>query len=90
MNAYPSEVSSDLARGMLLVYEPDDHVEDGASQYMSKGYFDELDAPPWDTWICYFDGHLISWVHPSLLDLVQAGIATNPVDCIRFALYFPT
>jgi hypothetical protein len=59
MNAYPSEVSSDLAGGMLLVYEPDDNVEDGASQYMSSGYFDELDAPPWDTWICSFDRHLI-------------------------------
>lgn len=85
INASPPTVSSDLAGGRLLVYEPDDNVEDGASEYMSKGYFDERDAPPWDTWVCYSDRQLISWVPPSLLGLVQAGIATNAVDCIRFA-----
>jgi hypothetical protein len=84
MNAFPAAVSSDLAGGRLLVYEPDSNVEDGASEYMSKGYFDERDAPPWDTWVCYFDCQLISWVPPCLLDLVRAGIGTNPVDCIRF------
>jgi hypothetical protein len=84
MNASPAAVSSDLAGGRLLIYEPDYNVEDGASQYTSKGYFDEQDAPPWDTWVCYFDCQLISWVPPCLLDLVQAGIATNPVDCIRW------
>lgn len=84
MNAFPAAVSSDLAGGRLLVYEPDFNVEDGASEYMSKGYFDERDAPPWDTWVCYSDRRLISWVPPSLVGLVQAGIATNPVDCIRF------
>ncbi|MGB2642636.1 MAG: hypothetical protein WBG02_14805 [Candidatus Acidiferrum sp.] len=84
INAYPPEVSSDLAGGRLLVYEPDFNVVDGASQYTSKGYFDEQDAPPWDTWVCYFDRHLISWVPASLLGLVQAGIEVNPVDCIRF------
>jgi hypothetical protein len=84
LNAYPAAVSSDLVGGRLLVYEPDSSIEDGASEYMSKGYFDERDAPPWDTWVCYFDHQLISWVPPCLLDLVQAGIATNPVDCIRW------
>jgi hypothetical protein len=84
MHATPTVVSSDLAGGRLLVYAPDENVEDGASLYLSKGYFDELDAPPWDTWVCYFDRHLISWVPPCLLDLVQAGIAVNPVDCIRW------
>ncbi|MGC1604761.1 MAG: hypothetical protein WA748_04505, partial [Candidatus Acidiferrum sp.] len=47
MNASPAAVSSDLTGGGLLIYEPDYTVEDGASQYMSKGYFDEQDAPPW-------------------------------------------
>jgi hypothetical protein len=83
MSVFPA-VSSDGAGGRLLVYEPDFNVEDGASEYMSKGYFDERDAPPWDTWVCYFDCQLISWVPPCLLDLVQAGIAANPVDCIRW------
>jgi hypothetical protein len=84
MSASPTAVSTDFAGGRLLFYEPDQNVEDGASQYMSKGYFDEKDAPPWDTWICYFDRQLISWVPPCLLELAQTGIATNPVDCVRF------
>ena len=84
MNASLAAVSSYRAGGRLLIYEPDFNVADGASEYMSKGYFDERDAPPWDTWVCYSDHQLISWVPPSLLGLVQAGIATNPVDCIRF------
>jgi hypothetical protein len=84
LNASPTE-PSDLAGGRLLIYELEFSVHDGASEYMSKGYFDEQDAPPWDTWICYAGPQLISWVPPSLLGLVQAGISANPVDCIRFA-----
>jgi hypothetical protein len=84
-DAHSKFISSDLAGGKLLVCEPDDNFDDGASQEQSKGYFDGKDTPPWDTWICYFDRQLISWVPPSLLDLVQAGIANNFVDCIRFA-----
>lgn len=83
LSVFPRAASSDLAGGRLLFYEPDDNVQDGASQYASMGYFDERDAPPWDTWICYVDRQLISWVPPSLLGLARAGIATNPVDCIR-------
>lgn len=84
MSVFPFAAPSDLAQGRLLFYEPDYNVQDGASQYASKGYFDERDAPPWDTWICYVDRHLISWAPPSLLDLAQAGIETNAVDCIRW------
>jgi hypothetical protein len=83
-NAHPKLISSELAGGKLLIYEPDYNFEDGASQQQSKGYFDGKDAPPWDTWLCYSDSQLISWMPPSMLGLVQAGIATNFVDCIRF------
>jgi len=85
LSLFPRAPSSDLAGGRLLFYEPDDNFQDGASEYASMGYFDERDAPPWDTWICYLDRHLISWVPPSLLGLAQAGIEANPVDCIRLA-----
>jgi hypothetical protein len=82
--AYPEILSSDLANGKLLAYEPDDNVADGASQYQTKGYFDLDDAPPWDTWVCFFDRHLVSWAPPQLLNLVNEGIAVNCVDCIRW------
>jgi hypothetical protein len=74
--------SYDLASGKLLRYEPDFNVSDGASQDTTYGYFDVNDAPPWDTWICFTDRSLISWVPPSLIDLVRSGIEVNPVDCI--------
>jgi hypothetical protein len=84
-SAYPIIGSLDLAGGKLLACEPDDNMADGASQHQSKGYFDGDDAPPWDTWVCYFDRHLISWVPPLLLGLVQKGIAVNMVDCVHWA-----
>jgi hypothetical protein len=83
--AYPTRISSDLCGGKLLIYEPDDNVADGASQHQSKGHFDAEDAPPWDTWVFYFDRHLVSWVPPKLVDLVQRGLDVNPVDSIRWA-----
>lgn len=82
--AYPQSVALDLAGGRLLVYEPDENVEDGASQYQTKGYFDGCDAPPWDTWVCYFQRSLISWVPAQLLNLANDGIEVNCVDCIRW------
>jgi hypothetical protein len=83
-DAYPQSISSDLAAGRLLAYEPDENVTDGASRHQSKGYFDGDDAPPWDTWVCYVDRSLISWVPPALLNLVQEGVAVNCVDCIHW------
>ena len=82
--AYPESVSFDFAGGRLLVYEPDENVEDGASQHQTKGYFDGCGAPPWDTWVCYFQRSLISWVPPQLLNLTNDGIGVNCVDCIRW------
>jgi hypothetical protein len=59
-NSYPHIAFLDPAGGKLLTYEPDDNVADGASQHQSKSYFDGDDAPPWDTWVCYFDHYLVS------------------------------
>jgi hypothetical protein len=77
---------SQLAVGKLLVYFPDEQVCDGASEAATKGFFDVYDAPPWDTWIGLFNDtrgtHLVSWVPPELIDLVEDGIYVNPVACI--------
>jgi hypothetical protein len=70
--------------GRLLTYNPAENVSDGASRYASKGFFDLYDSPPWDSWISFIDGELISWVPAVLVPLVQAGIDANPVDCIRW------
>jgi len=71
--------------GRLLVYEPSENVSDGSSRYASQGFYDPSDAPPWDSWVHYSEGKLISWVPAVLIPLGQSGIDANPVDCIRWA-----
>ena len=74
-------------------------VWDGASAAESRGFFDDLDLAPWDTWVCYVPeraalgrvaarpSYLVSWAPPALVDLIAAGIHANPVDCISWADY---
>jgi hypothetical protein len=71
--------------GRLLLYYPAENVSDGASRYASKGFYDPSDAPPWDLWVSYDRGELISWVPDALISLAQEGIDANPVDCIHWA-----
>jgi ferredoxin len=71
--------------GRLLIYNPWENVADGASQVSSLGFFDINDAPPWDTWIHYAEGRLVSWVPNELIKLAQDGIDANPVQCIQWA-----
>jgi hypothetical protein len=74
---------SDL-RGLLLLYEPQETVSDGAAEASSNGFFDVEDAPPWDTWLACSEGAIVSWVPEHLISRAQAGIDANPVDCIRW------
>ncbi len=73
--------SCELANGKLLQYGPDFKFCDRASHDISYGYSGVNNAPPWDTWICFTDPALISWVPPSRFDFVRLGIDVNPVDC---------
>jgi hypothetical protein len=77
-------VAGNLHGGRLMLYTPSENFEDGASQGVSGGFFDVCDAPPWDIWVSYANGELLSWVPPELIELVQAGIDVNPVQCIRW------
>lgn len=73
-----------VAGGRLLLYWPAENVSDGASEQATRGFFDVDDAPPWDTWVTYSQGTLLSWVPAQLLDLVKAGIDANAVGCIQW------
>jgi hypothetical protein len=68
----------------LLIYQPLETVSDGAAEASSKGFFDVSDAPPWDTWLFYSKGAILSLVPESFVRLAQAGIDANPVDCIHW------
>jgi hypothetical protein len=71
--------------GRLLIYYPAENVSDGASKYASNGFYDPFDAPPWDLWVSYDSGELISWVPNALVTLAQDGMDANIVDCIKWA-----
>jgi hypothetical protein len=90
--ASPATDAAGLRGGRLLVYFPDENLFDGAAELESRGFFDVDNAPPWDTWVGLFHGkwnafssssdHLISWVPPTFIDLVDRGIYVNPEQCI--------
>lgn len=80
-------------RGRLLVYYPDADLADGAAELESSGFFDVHNAPPWGSWIGYFDDrgpdhafscYLLAWVPEFLVAAAGAGIDVNPEWCIRW------
>ena len=83
--AFDSNRALSQESGRLLIYEPWENVADGASQVASLGFFDMDDAPPWDTWVHYSNGRLLSWVPDELIKLAQDGIDANCVQCIQWA-----
>lgn len=79
--------------GRLLVYFPDEDLTDGAAEVASQGFFDVYNAPPWGTWVGYFeDGgagprrpcYLLAWVPDALAAVASAGIDVNPEQCIAW------
>ncbi len=87
------------ARGRLLLYFPDDGLADGAAEAVTGGFFDLHNAPPWDTWVAFFDFHyledeekepggrasyLIAWVPSPLISVADRGIEVNPGGCIAW------
>lgn len=81
-------------RGRLMVNFPDADLCDGAAELETGGWFDGFNAPPWDTWVGYFqDDHpadssygtyLLAWVPPACEEMVGRGIHVNPEQCIAW------
>jgi hypothetical protein len=71
--------------GRLLLYTPSENLACGAAEASSNGFFDVNNVPPWDIWVDFSEGTLVSWVPPALLDVAQMGIYVNPEACIRWA-----
>ena len=74
-----------VSNGRLLIYEFQETVEDGASEAASLGFYDLLDAPPWDTWVLYRNGAVFCCVPDFAISRAQDGINANIVDCIHWA-----
>jgi hypothetical protein len=71
--------------GRLLLYTPSENLACGAAEASSNGFFDVNNVPPWDIWVEFSEGTLVSWVPPALTDVAQMGIYVNPEACIRWA-----
>jgi hypothetical protein len=71
--------------GRLLLYTPSENLACGAAEASSNRFFDVNNVPPWDIWVDFSEGTLVSWVPPALLDVAQMGIYVNPEACIRWA-----
>ena len=67
-----------LGGGLLLVYSPTPPHSGGSAQSASDGYFDERDAPPWDTWAAYIEesarSYMVTWVPPQYLKQATDGV----------------
>jgi hypothetical protein len=75
-----------LGNGRLLVWERDLTIDDGVGEFLTKGYLDTSDMPPWDTWVTYVSpgddaaaqtGYLLSWVPPAFVPSVADAVANN-------------
>jgi hypothetical protein len=96
LGARVTPVSSrhDLRGGRLLAYMPELSLSDGAAEAASRGFFDQDNAPPWDTWVALgqepdarsvnYRSYLVSWVPDVLVPTVQRGISVNPEQCITW------
>ena len=78
--------TDDLAHGKLLLFSPEETLSDGAARYSSKGFFDDENVPPWDTWVAFCEPYLISWVALQLVELVNAGIDANPEQMLSLGV----
>ena len=70
--------------GRLLVYFPHENLADGAADLASNGFYDVNNVPPWDLWVSFSDGELISWVPIGLVEAAHMGIDVNPEECIQW------
>jgi hypothetical protein len=85
--------SREMPRGRLLVYYPEAELSDGAAEVASQEFFDVYNAPPWGTWIGYFEDpgsdesygpYVLSWIPEELIEVANSGIEVNPEECIAW------
>jgi hypothetical protein len=79
--------------GRLLIYFPDANLSDSAAEVASQDFFDMYNAPPWGTWVAYFEdlnqasslsSYLLAWVPKELIAVANAGIEVNPEQCVMW------
>ena len=79
-----TEDFASVESGQLLAYFPKDNLADGAAEFSSNGFYDADNVPPWDLWVSFSEGVLISWVPIGLIEAAHMGIDANPEQCIQW------
>ncbi len=78
----------------LLLTDWTSSLSDGASAVASRGFIDQDNIPPWDTWLALMDVRfaadtpkmvLVSWVPRWATELVGEAIEVNPEACLAWA-----
>ncbi len=78
------QIGAYRAEGRFMSYWPEENLACGGAEYASVGFFDVDNTPPWDTWVAFSGGVLLSWVPGELVDLASKGIEANPEACITW------
>jgi hypothetical protein len=86
--------ANEMPQGRFLVYYPEAELSDGAAEVASQEFFDVYNAPPWGTWVGYFEdpgldesgygSYVLAWVPQELEEVVNSGIEVNPEACIAW------
>ena len=77
-----TEDASGTSTGRLLAFYPRVTIFDGFAAIESDGFYDPANVPPWDTWVCFVDDFLISFVPRRFTVNAECGIITNAEECI--------
>jgi hypothetical protein len=77
----PPKSRSDGTRGQVVAARP--RIQSAKFLEVASEAIDNI--PPWDTWICFLEQYLVSWVPPQLRDLANDGIDANPEQCILWS-----
>ncbi|GAB3933782.1 hypothetical protein GCM10028827_33450 [Mucilaginibacter myungsuensis] len=75
-----------IYKGKILLTEIERVLPDGASEYWTEGFIDEIDWPPIDTW--FYKAYnreglvVLSWIPEAFVDITEEGIAVNALDVL--------
>ena len=74
--------------GRLLVVDLGSTMYDGLASNSTNGFYDESDAPPWDTWVGLMMAErgavLIAWIPQEFVDVAERGREVSGGECIHW------
>jgi hypothetical protein len=81
-------------RGAFAVkWHPAATFNDGTAEFVSRGFFNFVNYPPYSTWLYYVQSddietsglsHLIAWIPPEYMDAGIMGLESSPDPSLCF------